>query len=77
MRDHEVEVGGQVADKLDDGRLVVLVVQRQGEGQPEGRDEEEGGQEEEELVARPVADAALPQLRGVRLDGRVGNDGQM
>ena len=55
MDDHEVDVRGEVTSKLDDGRLVVLVVQGQGEGQPHGRYEAESGQEKENLVAGPMA----------------------
>lgn len=74
LKGHEEEVGGEVSAKLDDGRLVVLVVEREGEYEPDGREDCKAEEKEKYLPSGPVAYAALPQLGRVRLHRRVGND---
>ena len=63
----------EIAGELYYGRLVVLVVQGEGEDEPQRRQEDEAAEEQRHLDAGPVLDAALPEPGGVGLHGRVGD----
>ena len=69
----EVDVRHEVRHELDDRHLVVAMTQRQREGEPDGRQEEEGDEQDEHVPAGPVRQLAGPHLRQVLLDGRVGH----
>ncbi len=62
MKGHEEDVRGEVAAELDDRRLVVLVVQRQGEDDPDRGDEGEQRHEGENLCPTPVRNATFPKF---------------
>lgn len=61
-----MDVGRQEGHELDDGDLVVLVAQREGEVDPDRRADDEEDEQEQSLPRCPVQ-TALPQF----LDNRV------
>ena len=59
LEGHEEVMGGEIAAELDDGRLVVLVVQGQGKDQPERGKERETGHEEQNLEQKEENSCSL------------------
>ena len=57
VKNHEVDVGGQLAAKFYDGCLAVFVVQGEREGKPHGRQDNHAGQKEKDFVPSPVANS--------------------
>ena len=58
VKNHEVDVGGQLAAEFYDRCLAVFVVQGECEGKPHRQQDNHAGQKEKDFVPRPVANSS-------------------